>query len=391
MASWTHHAFVDAYGDTGLKTEKEGTSVFFIIAAVLVRQHSLDGVRAGVERIRSARFGGGELKSKKVGGDAERRIEILEELAGLDFRVHADAIDKREIDPDSGLIYKRSFLKFLHRQLYRKLVLAFPDIRIVADEHGSEEFMRGFQAYMGKRNPPDLFPRAAFDFADSEREPLVQLADFMAGSLAHVIDPGKSPAGSQRILNAVREKVLTVDEWPPQRRLYSQVPGETAASPLDSLVQRVCLNRALVFIEENQNSADPQIRYQVSAIRYLVLYSRFEDPERYVPTKLLLRILREGGARSMNEQFFRSSVIAKLRDAGVIISSGPNGYKLPVSAADLAAFVNTSCGIILPMLDRLKRARDQLLLASEGELDILDHIESLELKQLCKDAHERAG
>jgi len=391
MSTSARHAFVDAYGDTGLKTDKEGTSVFFIIAAVVVGDDRLGDVRSGVERVRSEHFGQGEMKSKKVGGDAERRMEILEKLTSLDFRVHVDAIDKREIDPESGLIHKRSFLKFLHRQLYRKLVMAFPDIHVVADEHGGEEFMRGFRAYMDKRHPPELFPRATFGFADSEGEPLLQLADFMAGSLARVIDPGKMNGDGQQILEAVREKVLTIDEWPPQRRLYRQVVSKSAASPLDSLVQRVCLDQALVFMEENQNSKDPLVRLRASAIRYLVLYSRFEDPNKYVPTKLLLRILREGGARSMNEQFFRSSVIAKLRDAGVIISSGPKGYKLPVSAADLSEFVNTSCGIILPMIDRLKRARDQVLLASEGELDILGHSESADLRRLCNGTHDRAG
>lgn len=378
-----HCAFVDSYGDTGLDTSKAGATSFFVVAAVLVAAPNLDSVRAAAEMVRRRHFQTGEIKSRNVGDDMDRRIRILRELSALEFRLHVDAVDKREIDKSSGLIYKRPFLKYLHGQLYRKLIRAFPDIRVTADEHGGPEFMRGFQDYIARRHTPELFPRATFGFASSVSEPLIQVADFIAGSVARVIDPDKMAPGADQIMETIGSRVLSIDEWPPQREMYARWAGLGGASQFDSLVERVCLDQALLFMEENRGSRDPLIQLQVATIKYLVFYSRFTNPSSYVPTALIMNVLRAGGESPGNEQYFRSSVIAKLRDAGVIIASAPRGYKLPVQARDLGDFVDHTCGIALPMIARLKRVRDQILRASMGQLDILGESQYEHLRKFC--------
>ena len=71
-----------------------------------------------------------------------------------------------------------------------------------------------------------------------------------------------------------------------------------------------------------------------------------------------------------------------MRDASVIIASGPKGYKIPTSVSDLRQFVAHAQSIVPRMLFRLKTARDELRLASSGDLDILadkelDHLRKL--------------
>lgn len=73
----------------------------------------------------------------------------------------------------------------------------------------------------------------------------------------------------------------------------------------------------------------------------------------------------------MDGQRIRSSGIAKLRDANVIITSAAKGYKIPQTRADINDFLERASGIIVPLLERVKKARDVYRLSSRGEYDIV--------------------
>jgi hypothetical protein len=183
------HAFVDSYGDANLATEKDGTTGSFIIAAVVVPGDRVDGLRAAVDLIRARHFGSAELRSNKM--DDARRLRVIKDLCELDFAFVALAIDKARVSRDGGLIYKEPFLKYSHRVLFERLYRAHPDLRVVADEHGHPEFMEGFRRYVEAQASPDLFRRPTFGFAKSHSDPLIQVADVIAGTLARSLDPKK--------------------------------------------------------------------------------------------------------------------------------------------------------------------------------------------------------
>jgi hypothetical protein len=75
------------------------------------------------------------------------------------------------------------------------------------------------------------------------------------------------------------------------------------------------------------------------------------------------------------ERLFRAypdlSGIAKLRDADVIITSAAKGYKIPQTRADINDFLERASGIVVPLLERVKKARDVYRLSSRGEYDIV--------------------
>ncbi len=74
-------------------------------------------------------------------------------------------------------------------------------------------------------------------------------------------------------------------------------------------------------------------------------------------------------------------LIAKLRDEGVIIASSPKGYKIPSKVEELYDFINHGTTIIMPMLDRLKKCRDNIMIGSNGELDLFKNSEYRTLKE----------
>jgi hypothetical protein len=364
-------AFIDAFGTPSLHVEKDGVTTFFIVAAVLVDGDRTPALRAAVDAVRAAHFGPGPMKSKKC--DDARRMKVLRALLPLDFKFVAVAVDKSRILPGGGLAYSEPFVKFIHRQLLDRLFAATPDLQVIADRYGDGDFMDGFKRYVLEdsrgRGQGDLFRRATFNFAESTKEPLIQLADFIAGSLSRIYDPKKQSPARSDIHDLLRGKALFVVDWP--KRFRAPLCPLVGGSPHDDLVRRFCADRAGDFLVEHGDSEDPEILAQVEALGFLQFTFEAISETEWVPMDRLREALEGIGLTFNSKHQLYSKVIAKLRDGGVIVASSPRGYKLPAGVADVLQFVERADTIVVPMLNRLQNARDALSLATGGALDIV--------------------
>ena len=362
-------AFVDEYGDPSLDTAKAGVTDHFVVAAVMVQPNDLNPLAEAVDGVRSRHFQTGEMKSSGIGANWSRRDRILNDLIQLPFHCHILLVDKGEINKQSGLQYKRSFLKYIHGLLYSRLFSALPDLQVIADEHGSNPFMVGFAEYVRRRHIPTLFQaEAGIRFENSRAQPVIQLADILAGTIGHAARPGASRS-VDAVLRQLADRVLTFADWPPRSRRY--VPPTDGSSERDQIVRVHALNLASEFIRNTEGTEDQRERAQLEALRHLYFQSQFISEHRYVPTAELRQVLHESFGESMTVHYFRTNVIAPLRDAGVLLASSTKGYKIPVSEADIMSFVQHGHSIIGPLMARLNRARDELATASGGRLDIL--------------------
>jgi biotin operon repressor len=93
---------------------------------------------------------------------------------------------------------------------------------------------------------------------------------------------------------------------------------------------------------------------------------------------------------SLTERNVRS-VVSALRDAGVVVGTSPKGYKLPVCERDMDRFARHTNTIVPPMLARVQRAREDLKLASLGQIDILDSPAFDRLRRLVESLDSPAG
>ena len=84
----------------------------------------------------------------------------------------------------------------------------------------------------------------------------------------------------------------------------------------------------------------------------------------------------------MSKEIFGSKVIAHLRDKGILIASSRDGYKVPTSVIDLKKYINHGKSIIIPLLRRIEKCREAVLLATLNEYDILDESEFKKLKKI---------
>lgn len=115
-------------------------------------------------------------------------------------------------------------------------------------------------------------------------------------------------------------------------------------------------------------------------LKYLLFRFMNNDTRGYIYTGELLDHIKHTSLGGMKEQTFRTKVIGKLRDKGVIIASSTKGYKIPSKTSELRDFIKHDAKIVFPMLSRLKKCRDLVKLGTVNGLDLLDDTEFSELK-----------
>ena len=364
-------AFIDESGNTNLDTLKQGVSKYFIVCAVIIDEAKVDTLKIEVEAIRKQYFQTGEIKSSSVRDrdGHSRRIKILENIQQLNFKFYAIAVEKKALSRDGGFPYKKSFLKFINGLLYKQLFENFPSITVFADEHGGEDFKLSFQRYIEQNHKPDLFWDSELKLVSSHDNILVQLADFIVGTLAKVYEQKSNSALLESYRNLLKEKALNLKEWPTRYQAYFE-PDKTSKE-YDKFIHSHALSKAEIFIEKNSVCNDEASRLQVCVLNHLIFVSRLSSNDDYTSTKALLDHLEKCGFRAVSEQAIRSQIVSKLRDKDVIIASSNRGYKLPSSYTDLTDFVERVNSLALPLLERLNKARNSYLVASKDNVDLL--------------------
>jgi hypothetical protein len=374
-------AFADEFGNNSFEFSTQGSH--FIVASVIVPKAELEKTEATVEEIRKMHFQTGEMKSKKVGPDHHRRKKILDQLMECNFSIYAVVVDKTKLFTE-GFRHKKSFYKFLNGLVYQELFKTFPDLKLAVDEHGSNDFMRGFKKYVETNYIPTLFDGAEFRFISSPDNVLIQLADFIAGTLGYCFDENKKSKESKVLLEILRPKISSIFHFPPAIRNY-KIDSEADDAKYNATIAEASLNNARAFISKKKVEDQYDID-QINCVKLLLMYFTFYNSNKYISTKELLQHLNTGREDELKEHQFRTRVIAQLRDKGVLISSNSasnkSGYKIPSSIEDLHSYVAHGNSMIIPLLSRIKKSRESIKLATHNKVDILDKPTFKELKKL---------
>jgi hypothetical protein len=364
-------AYIDESGNHDLDTAKAGASSYFIVCAIIVDAEKNEQFVFEADKIRRKHFQSSEMKSSKVRAKDEhkRRISILDDLMSLGFTFYALAVDKREIYKDSGYQYKKVFVKNLNGKVYGSLFQHYADIRVLADETGDEDFSKSMKSYVENNHVPDLFIESTFELVPSNKFVGVQIADFVAGTLAQVYEGKSGVALREKYIELIKSKSVGVDEWP--IKYLPKLDADTHLDQFDKVIMEYAFNQAALFLEKNRNNHDDETKMQVCALDFLLFQSHWNNALNYVPTHSIMSHLRESGYGKVSEQILRSSIIAKLRDADVLIASSNKGYKIPREFRDMHDFAMKVDSQVVPQLRRLNKARKSILMATSNELDIL--------------------
>jgi hypothetical protein len=364
---------LDEFGNNGFDFSKPGVSSHFIVCGVVAKEEDTPSLQSLGDSIANSYFGGSEIKSSKVASDDGRRIQILGEILGNPFHIYCMIFDKTVMF-GKGLHRKKSFYKFLNKTAYANLTQSLGAVRLVADEVGDRAFMVGFETYVNRHiQANDLFQESQFQFVASHLSRPVQLADFLAGSLARCFDTSVLSPNREHILDLLFRsgQLLPIYEWPARRSRYTEPVNEPPLDPLDAQVLKLSVRKANQFITYNADRATDFSPEQVAAVKVLLYHAQYGNPEKYISTGTFLRYFSSNPLLNVSSKQFGRSIIGPLRDAGVLISSNKSGYKLIVAVADLRQFVRYYHLFLAPMLHRMKKYRDMVSLATLNKLDIL--------------------
>lgn len=363
-------AFADEYGNNSFDFTKQGTH--FIVVSIIINESEKESIESSLEEIRKKYFQTGEIKSKKVSDNHTRRLKILKELAQLNFNIYALVADKQKLYGE-GFKHKESFYKYLNGLLYKELFKAYPKLKLYVDEHGGNDFLKSFKKYVQKNHIRDLFSGSEFETGDSKKSIIIQLADFIAGTLGRCYDLNKNLSQRDKFFSLLEPRLSSINHFPKEYKSYSI--EDNAKSEFDSQISLYATNLAIDFIDTKKPKSQEDID-QINCIKLFLLHQDAFGAKKYLSANELMRHLDIGRDKPLQEQQFRTSIIGKLRDKGILIASSSKGdkkgYRLPTSAADLLKFLDHGNSLVLPILNRIKICREGVKLATNNKFDILE-------------------
>ena len=362
-------AYIDECGSFGFDFTTEGASKYYILCAVIVEDHYLPQLHAEVEEIKKSNgFAKTEMKSCKISDDINRRSRIISQILPLDFRIVLMIADKQEFVRGTSITeHKKTFIKYMHQRLYELLYHVYPKLKIIEDEVGTTEFQESFKQYVRDHRPQyNILNEYDFDYCNSKDEILVQLADIIGGSINRALIDDTCP----NYLEMLKSKVLIEDRFPnPREPYFGTVSPEDRVDPDIYALGVKC---ARDYIEKYKEDESLEKRAQIAFLWHLLFEAQNVSPFRYVPSDRLLNVLREYTQEKITKNFLYRKVVAHLRDAGVIIASSVNGYKIPASVDDITMYLNQTHAIVSPMLSRMGVCRRLIQQQTGNSLDILD-------------------
>lgn len=376
------YAFINEFGHYGFDFEQQDVSTHFIIVSILVKSSDKEFLEHQLEQIKQKHWQSENINIRNI--NDEQRIKILHDLKDLPFKVYAYVIDKIKVREGSGITFEKTFIKFFNRKVFDDLYRTFERLDLVAEEKHPKEFMQEFIHYVNRECIPDLFNYSTFGFNNSHSDILLQLAEIIAATLAKGYDVTQYSDNYPSFYKMIKNNIIAINLWPHDYRhfLYNYDLVETDKN-YDKIIIQQAVNLTYQYIEEHRKSEDEDEKIRIDFLKFL-LFNLKENPDEYVYTEEILDNLNAIRVNKIKQHYFRSNIVSKLRDQGLLIASSNKGYKLPVCLNDLYDFVNLSSLTIHPMIQRISKCRDQILLATNNEIDILEKAEYEYLKRVIE-------
>ncbi len=357
----TFTAFIDESGDTRPEALAGGPAAYYVVLAIVCETGQAERLAVLAQPWMSD-----PAAHAGVDGDArsdDQAVHALQHLLDADVQVKALAVDKREAMASGGLAHERDVAAFANGVLYQSLVTPTADIAMFVEREGRVAFRDGFRAYLDEHHIPDLFSTCTLEPVDSAGSAPMRLASLLADMVRRVYEGRASPSLMAAFGTLADASALSVDEWPP--RYVPPVSTAGQPSPLDEVVLRVAMQGAAAVVADKHGRFSDESRAQLVTLNYLLFRARFGRAG-YVSMSEILKHLKGQGYPELSEHHFKSEVIAKLRDRGVLLASSNRGYKIPQTYRDYLDFVDLVNGQTLPLLERLRLAQRSLHKASGG-------------------------
>lgn len=366
----------DEFGTSTLKSNDVKNITHFVYAAIVVKESQLHNAIKVRDDISKKFFKGNILKSnsKILNKKKDTRLEVLDYLIeNLNFVVYLLVIDKTKLDKEKGgLRFKEVFYKYFQKIFISQINNNFIDFEIHMDNLINDEYQIELKNYIAQNYQDSFFEK--YHISDDKDEPLIQLADIIAGSYGRVFNTAFITDNSEAIFNKLKPVTGNVSFFPYKEDNKIFVTNEE--KKIDEEIYNIVRNDALDVFE---NESDIIIK---NVIEYLLWYQKVM-PFRYTQTYEITNALKHNTGKEVSIENLRN-IIKNLRFKGIIIvsSSSKSGYKLAVNKSDVHIYFGHYLNYILPMLKKVEIANSVFMNKTVGDFIPLEEMN--ELKNLVE-------
>jgi hypothetical protein len=362
--------FIDEFGNAHTDLTKQGTFSHFVYAAIVIKEEDkIEAINAR-NYLSKKYFQSSPMKSSHISNDDRgfsKRLSILKDLKRLNYIIFSLVIDKKALKGDN-LRNKDIFYKFFQRIFIQRFAENYTSFEICADEVGDQEFQKSLSEFIETHAiQRDLFnPDRSYRMAeDKEEEPLLQLSDFIAGTVGKIYCTSHMHPHADNLFEQIADRNF-VEFFPFEKTNLFGI-SKSQNIEIDGKISEIAWNAATAYIDSIKKTTDVESKEVLS---YLLLIFKIM-PDKLVTTKELIKVVKKVST-GFTQQSLRQK-IQGLRDTGVIIVSpqGKNGYKIPNCLDDMIGFFNRYLNSIIPMLRRIKIPNDKIKIKTIDEIDIL--------------------
>lgn len=370
------YIFGDEFGTSTLKSNDVKNITHFVYTAIVVKESQLQKALKVRDEISEKFFKGNVLKSnsKLLNRKKETRLEVLDYLIkNLNFIVYLLVIDKAKLDKEKGgLRFKEVFYKYFQKIFVSQINNNFSDFEIHMDNLINEKYQIELKNYIAQYYQDNFFEK--YHISDDKEEPLIQLADILAGSYGRVFNTAFITDNSDAIFNMLKPITSNIIFFPYKEDSKVFIADEE--KKIDEELYNIVRNDAFDIFE---NESDIIIK---SVVEYLLWYQKVM-PFRYIQTYEITNALKHNTGKEVSVENLRT-IIKNLRFKGIIIvsSSSKSGYKLAVNKPDVHIYFGHYLNYILPMLKKVEIANSVFLNKTVGEFIPLEEMN--ELKNLVE-------
>lgn len=377
------YIYIDESGTPSLEIEKKGVLPYMVYSAFIIEEDSITKAKELLSQvIKDNHIQQGYLKSVHLhddDGGYNKRINILNALKSLEHYVIALIIDKSKIEGASGLQYKQSYIKYFQRMLSKQFLQRYDEFHIVFDRLGRKDFQESLVAYMQHTGivGRTLFSNNSFCLAeDSTEEPLLQFADFYAGTINKCFCQKFEPSKARHIHDGYLKGKVTY-EWFPDDSITLIAAENIFSDRFDRNLYNIAIDTAQRYINAHENGDIEG----VELIKYLLQESTL-NPLRVISSKEIKQYLQKRGYEIGDP----INKISELRSNEVIIISplGKKGYKFPTSEKELSEYFDRLRVNVIPQIKRGYIINNVLQEKLFGKFGVLKHKEYDVLNKLCE-------
>lgn len=371
------YIYGDEFGTSTLKNNDVKNITHFIYSAIVIKESNLEIARNVRDEISEKFFHGKTIKSSsRVLRDDDNRLKVLDYLNNnLKFIVYLLVIDKEKLNKESGgLRFKEVFYKYFQKIFVSQINNNFFDFEIHMDNLINENYQIELKKFISQNYQDNFFEK--YHIVDDKNEPLIQLADLIAGSYGRVFNASFISNRSEDIFNLLNPVTANVAFFPFQDTIKTFSSKEKEDKVIHKEIYSIVRKDAIV-IYENEN--DLIIK---NVVEYLLWYQKIM-PFRYTQTYEMINALKHNTGKTITVENLRI-IIRDLRYKGAIIvsSSSKSGYKLPVSKNDVYIYFRHYLKYVIPMLKKVEIANSVFMNKTVGDFIPLEDMN--ELKKLVE-------